>query len=329
MDARWFIALILLAVLSLACDQEEMEPADTCMVETSTATIPAADRWTRVADLNTPQQFHSVVVAGGKVYAVGGGQTRGIEASAFEVYDPDADRWDILPGMPTSRIFLAATALDGKIYTISGIRIAPDMIVDDFDPTVEAFDLTTQTWARRADLPTPRNRFAAVAFDGRIYAIGGLTPDGDTGIVEAYDPATNQWTRKADMPTPRHGHGIAVANGLIIVVGTGPVEAYDPAMGRWMPLANVPVERRFLGVAAAKGFVYTIAGRVGQGPPPVERYNPCADVWEVLEPMPGSFRNRFGVGVVDDQIYVVVGELQADDQIPISVYRYEPDNTAR
>ena len=329
MAARWFIVLVLAAVAGLACDQEEMAPVETCRVETSSVVIPAADRWTRVTDTNTPQQFHSVVVVGGKVYVVGGGQTERFQASAFEVYDPDIDRWDILPAMPTARVFLAAAAVGNAIYAISGIRIAQGAILNDFDPTVEAFDLTSQTWTQRADVPTPRNRFAAATFAGRIYAIGGLTPDGDTGIVEAYDPATDRWERGADMPTPRHGHGLAIANELIYVIGGGPMEAYDPVGDRWMSLASVAPSQRFLGVAASKGFVYAIGGRVSLEAPPVARYNPCDDVWDILEPMPGSFRNRFDVGVVDDKIYVVGGELQRDDQIPISVYRYDPDNTVR
>ena len=76
------------------------------------------------------------------------------------------------------------------------------------------------------------------------------------------------------------------------------------------------------GIILVKGYAYAIAGRVADNP--IERYDYNADVWERLGSMPGSFRNRFGIGVVDDLIYVIGGEYQGDAQIPISVLRYDP-----
>ena len=283
------------------------------------------DRWAYMYDLNTPHQYHTGVVADRKIFAVGGSNSLTREPAEFEQYDPATNRWTILPNMPTPRVFLGAAAVQNKIYTIGGIGDSLDS-----NATVEVYDLVNNTWNKRADLPTPRNRLAAIAFNGKIYAIGGLSPQGDTDIVEAYDPDSDSWVRKANMPTSRHGHSAVVVDDIILVIGGysgGPiatVEAYNPATDQWTKKTDMPTPRGFLGVAFAKGYVYAIAGRGSDNP--IERYDHNVDVWEWLGRMPGSFRNRFGFGVVDDLIYVIGGELQDDAQIPISVLRYEPDD---
>ncbi len=72
-------------------------------------------------------------------------------------------------------------------------------------------------------------------------------------------------------------------------------------------------------------FVFAIAGRVS-GDLPVERYDPGSDTWKRLGAMPGPYRNRFGIAVVGERIYIVGGERQLRDlALPLSVWRCEPD----
>jgi hypothetical protein len=59
-----------------------------------------------------------------------------------------------------------------------------------FVSTVEAYDPATDTWTRKADVPTARCSHSASLVDGRIYAIGGfLNPSSwaSTAAVEVYD----------------------------------------------------------------------------------------------------------------------------------------------
>jgi len=39
--------------------------------------------------------------------------------------------------------------------------------------TVEAYDPETDTWEKKADIPTPRWGLSTSVVDGKIYAIGG------------------------------------------------------------------------------------------------------------------------------------------------------------
>ena len=80
----------------------------------------------------------------------------------------------------------AAAALGGKIYLIGGFdgRFRPVN-------TVWAYDPRTDTWARKADLPTPRGALGAAVVDRKIYSIGGSDGRGDVGTTEQYNPSTD------------------------------------------------------------------------------------------------------------------------------------------
>src|SRR5262245_48647718 len=65
---------------------------------------------------------------------------------------------------------------------------------------------TALKWTARASMPTRRSRLGAVfGQDGKLYAIGGSTDVGPTGVVEVYDTALDSWSTAAPMPTPRYG----------------------------------------------------------------------------------------------------------------------------
>jgi len=75
-------------------------------------------------------------------------------------------------------------AVNGLIYVIGGFGM-PSI--------VEVYDPATDTWARKADMPTNRGYHSASVVNGVIYIIGGSTdPSSGTplpeGVVEAYDP---------------------------------------------------------------------------------------------------------------------------------------------
>jgi hypothetical protein len=90
-------------------------------------------------------------------------------------------------------------------------------------------------------MPTARGFLgSAVAYDGKIYVIGGSSgfcvP---LSTVEVYDPATNRWITKASMPTARWAFGTVMHGGKIYAAGgdtacngaysvSNATEEYDP-----------------------------------------------------------------------------------------------------
>ena len=188
-----------------------------------------------------------------RLYVIGGDETTAtsVPGGLLEVYDPAKNAWTRKAHMPTARGFFGTAVVDGKIYTIGG---SPNMVEHDPEiAVVEVYDPATDTWTRKADMPTPRADLTASAVNGKIYAIGGTRHVAVDAlpIVEEYDPVTDTWTRKADMSTARLHLTSAVVDGKIYVFGGSPewavplaaTEAYDPVSDTWTRLADMPTAR--------------------------------------------------------------------------------------
>src|SRR5262249_35478572 len=119
----------------------------------------------------------------------------------------------------------------------------------------------------------------------RTVLAGGLIPAtlllfglGDSGTpssaaIESEKPGPRQEER----PLTRQGHGAAVVNGRIYVIGGagedsrpfGSVQVYDPATGTWTARANMPTSRGLFGTGVVGGAVYALGGgRRGGGASP-------------------------------------------------------------
>ena len=150
---------------------------------------PTTDTWTKEADMPTPRATLSASAVNGKIYAIGGEDLAG-RLRVVEEYDPTTNTWTQKVDMPTARFALSTSVVNGKIYAIGGDRRCSGRFAD-LTSTVEAYDPATNAWTKKADMPTARNNFTAIALNGKIYAIGGWNgQNGGTGVistVEAYD----------------------------------------------------------------------------------------------------------------------------------------------
>jgi hypothetical protein len=142
--------------------------------------------------------------------------------------------------------------------------------------TVEEYDPATNTWTRKADMPTPRFSLSTSVVDGRIYAIGGSTLAPGVSVVEVYDPATDTWTRMAPMPTPRRNLSTCVLAGQIYAMGGweksnlyayGIVERYDPITNTWTTETDMPEPRACHSACTVDGRIYVLGG--------TDRPHPC------------------------------------------------------
>ena len=137
---------------------------------------PNTGIWTEKADMPTARSCFSTCVLNGKIYAIGGFDEVDQTYSAVEEYYPATDTWTKKADMPTARSHAPAAAVDGKIYVIGGGAFIEYPEANSFS-TVEEYDPETDTWTRKADMPTPRNGCSAGVVNGKIYVIGGATGD--------------------------------------------------------------------------------------------------------------------------------------------------------
>lgn len=235
---------------------------------------PATDTWTKKANMPTARAASSSVAVKGRIYVIGG-TTNDIEFTGLptvEEYDPVTDKWTTKADMPTPRSAFSAGVVNGKLYAIGGcLRFQGGVTV----PTaaVEEYNPETNTWTKKADMPTPRLYHSASVVEGKVYVIGGTSNLGRNkfSTVEEYDPATDTWTRKTDMPTSRCWHcssasggKIYVFGGFIDLVGLIIVEEYNPETDTWKRVADMPTGRQLLTASEVNGRIYVIGGAIGK-----------------------------------------------------------------
>ena len=234
--------------------------------------------------------------------------------------------------MPTPRWSHSSAVVNGKIYVIGGGVSEPDERVLS---TVEEYDPATDTWTRKADMPTARGWIqpSNSVVDGKIYVIGGWYDNITISTVEEYDPVTDTWTRKTDMPSPRWGLATCTVNGKIYAIGgaTGSstglnvVEEYDPATDTWTRKADMPARLWGLCANVVNGKIYALGGRPGlTAIPNVYEYDPATDTWTRKADMPIDTSQMASV-VLGDKIIVIGGWFWSMHIPYTTLQMYDPE----
>jgi hypothetical protein len=297
--------------------------------------------------------------------------------SASELVD---EFWSTKTPMSQARANLGVIAVDGKIYAIGGYTAINHEwwgpYQTDFVGTNEKYDPVTDTWVTLAPMPTPRSNFVIVAYQGKIYCMGGES--GEHGIhrtVEVYDIATDSWNVKKDMPFDGFYIQAHVVDGKIFVIKSSNLFMYEPITDIWTQKTSMPqpadiATHSWISVAFSVGTdeeimlcyfgyiydndfdpwaskskvinydtktdvwseektlskslygkgcmttgvyapkkIYTFGLGNGQGKPALSNcvHDPVENTWSTIKNMP-TYRDQFGVVVVDDILYVIGGK---------------------
>lgn len=305
-----------------------------------TERILGGNTWSTLSPLANQRYCPGLASWKGLIYVIGGERlfTDHGQAVRVDTYNPKTDQWrtraPIPEGMGCPQV--GVDEINGIIYVV-GFREVYDpgyALVSD----VYAYDVSTNTWTKKASLPTVRMGFAVAVSDGILYVFGGQIPGGvNTGsIVEAYNPSTNTWSTKAPLPVARHSLSAGVVKGKIYVLGgvTGggsidTVNAYDAATDTWTTVAPMPLAGSQLGVESAKGLLYTVGGvssSLVKTDSTVQAYDPTRDAWTVVAPIPviavlgpgplyGS--GGYAAAVADGKLYAlnIGGDLTANGSL--------------
>ncbi len=171
-------------------------------------------------------------------------------------------------------------------------------------------------WQMRAPMPTARGRLALASIADKLYAIGGVTPEGVTGAVQVYDSQSDTWTAASGKPLPVANIAAAVVQSRIYVPGgytasgapTSVVEVYDPTLDQWLSdVAPLPSPAFAYALAEHQQKLYLFGGWNGQSYVAAGyTYDPQTDQWAAIAPMP-TVRGFAAAAVLGEAIYVVGG----------------------
>jgi N-acetylneuraminic acid mutarotase len=116
--------------------------------------------------------------------------------TSVSIYDPKFKRWKDLPPLPEPRSSFDAVIDGSMIYVIGGWSMQGAKETT-WHKTAYVMDVSKEEPKWKA-LPTPpfqRRALSLGAYQGKIYAIGGMQKEGGpTTRVDIYDPKTEKWS---------------------------------------------------------------------------------------------------------------------------------------
>jgi N-acetylneuraminic acid mutarotase len=209
---------------------------------------------------------------------------------------PPATRasWVRRADMPVARSETPAAVLDDLVYVAGGFGAGAH--ADRYDPAAN-------TWTRLADLPVETNHPGIAAFQGQIVVAGGYSMDGASAHqgMWVHRGDADRWETIGELPKPIGAFGFVAVNDELYLVG-GALNSLNgdpsaatwrwlPRTGQWEKRAPLSHAREHMAVVGVGGLIYAVGGRahgrdsdeLGSA---VERYDPVADAWEVLAPLP-------------------------------------------
>lgn len=281
--------------------------------------------WSTVQDIPTPRSGLSVVAVDEKIYAIGGVNASDSIVATMEIFDPSTNTWTTGADMPAAVAFTASAVIDGKIYIAGGFNwITTFSTLNEYDPS-------TDTWTNLADMPRPRYAAGGAGFDGKFYVAGGVNDFFIGDFLESYDVANSNWITLTRLPRVKALFGFVPTDDKIFAMGgegennPGANFYFNLATESWSTSTELPTPRISPMADNFLGNVIVIGGRTADNTTEhtilvltstVESLNPSTNSWSTLTDIPDT-RDRGGVAVIRDKIYIVGGRNRIDrDHIP-------------
>ena len=123
--------------------------------------------------------------------------------ASVERFDAKQNKWVALTPLPEPRSSLDAVVFNDKLYVIGGWQLKGDNKSAVWADKNYVADLTAEplVWKPLPAAEFRQRALAVAATSKRIYAIGGMTPEGEsTQAVQIFDPATETWSKGPDLP---------------------------------------------------------------------------------------------------------------------------------
>ncbi|XP_072538510.1 kelch-like protein 22 [Salminus brasiliensis] len=252
----------------------------------------------------------------------------------IQAFHPSWGEWRSLGAERAPRMSnMGIAVLNNFIYLVGGDKNSSGFRAES---RCWRYDPRHNTWCNIESLRQQHADHCVCVVGDYIYAIGGRDYSNELDCVERYDPRTNIWEYVAPLKREVYAHAGAVVDGKIYIAcgrrGMAYLKetyCYDPQDNWWSVCSEGPVERAWHGMAALNGRAYVIGGsndgcgyrrdvlRVGC-------YNPTADVWSVVCPLPAG-HGEPGMAVLDGRIYILGGRSHDKGSRMKYVHIYDPE----
>jgi N-acetylneuraminic acid mutarotase len=186
-------------------------------------------------------------------------------------------------------------------------------------------DIFSERWKIFADMQKERADPGVIAYNEKIYVMGGYFPFGFgyNQTQEVYDPQTHTWQFAANLPSfGRSDMMLANVGDKIYAIGGWNMDhggqythtqRYDPMADNWITMTSMITPVSGAGVVVVTdtvfptGTIYILGGASHSGSiAAVQKYNPISDTWSLGTPMTVA-RSELGAVLLNGKIYAMGG----------------------
>jgi hypothetical protein len=292
---------------------------------------PSTGSWTPTGSLNQEHVgLTSTLLQNGNVVVTG--NLYQYSTSELEVYDSSLGTWADLGLGESNKYYTATLLLNGKVLYAGGY--GNDTETEYVNGQCYLFDPATQTFSQTGSLNTPRYQHTATLLQsGKVLVAGGIDEYLDAiQSYELYDSDTGEWTQGTNQMTAvRSAHSATLLpNGKVLVAGgqtdiyfgmETSAELFDPVAQQWQATGSMNSDRSFFTmtllpdgkVLAAGGMNDQDVSTTTNGATVTsELYDPVAGTWSVQGYLSLPREGASAVLVPNGQVFVVGGNVQAD-----------------
>lgn len=223
-------------------------------------TTAVEGRWEVVAEGQHRLQGLAMVPHGERLILVGGFFATNEEGESHQLFsqsqvvafETNSRQWSPLPSLPQGRSSHDAIVLDDRLYVVGGWAMdGPDSTQWHDSAWVLNLQDTAAGWR---ELPAPgfqRRALALAAFDGKIFALGGMERQGGpTRRTSIYDPQSQAWTDGPELVGDQGMVGFGAAawpldGRLVVTAYDGSVQVLSVDQGSWEVVGQTEDARFF------------------------------------------------------------------------------------
>ncbi len=281
--------------------------------------------WNSFPSININRAFHSMAVACGKIYIIGGstgGKNEFMDTSSVEMYEPQINQWIYKTSMPEAITTSCAVSINDKIYVVGGQQNT----FKNRTAKVLMYDCALDKWEYKSSMNIARAFHSLAALNNKLYAIGGREKTEEINskqkdslavyTIEEYDIKNDKWIIKKVLPFKHFSIGAVTIKDKIYILSdttdnnmldkSAILEEYDPVKNTLTLKAALTPSKCDVGIAAYKNKVYVLGGWYKNSLSTVEEYDAANDKWEEKTGMPYKVQNLQAV-TLDNKIYVSGG----------------------
>lgn len=209
--------------------------------------------------------------------------------------------WSKRAPVPMARYEASGAVIGGKIYVFGGFHQRDIRAM----ARVDVYDRATNTWTRKADMPSATTHRNPVPLGDTVWFAGGFVgddPGPPTGEVWKYHVLTDRWLGGPALPAPRAGGALIHVNGTLHYIGGYGADRDTSRADHWtLELASqddgwhaaepLPRARGHHAGVPLDGAIYIVGGAVHHDPVQVDvdwvdRYDVASRRWSRAASLP-------------------------------------------